>query len=47
MQHVTSQTRAQPLAQGMMVRPSGLLPSDRHRPCGSSVDGTLVAERAR
>lgn len=45
-QHVTSQTRAWPFAQGVMVRPSGIFPSTRRRPNGSSVAGTLVAERA-
>ena len=46
-QQVTSHARAGPLAHGVMVRPSGLLPSLRHKPRGSKVAGTLTEERVR
>ena len=46
-QHVTSHTRALPLDQGVIVRPSGLLPSSLHSPRGSKVEGMLAADRAR
>ena len=46
-QQVTAHTRARPLDHGVMVRPSGLLPSLRHKPHGSKVAGTLTEERVR
>jgi len=42
---VTSQTRALPLCHGTRVRPSGRLPSDRHKPCGSFVLELLLMRR--
>jgi len=44
---VISQTRALPLCHGTRVRPSGRLPSDRHKPCGSFELGIAAAEKAR
>ena len=38
---VASQTRLRPALQGIMVRLSGLLPSDLTRPCGSLIWGSL------
>ena len=43
-QHVASQTRDLPLAQGMMVSPSGRFSSDRLSPCGSRIAGMFAAE---
>ena len=40
---VKSQTRHWPDFHGAMEQPSGHLPSDLHRPMGSSVDGILIA----
>ena len=39
---VKSQTRYWPDFHGAMEQPSGRLPSDLHRPMGSSVDGTFI-----
>ena len=40
---VKSQTRHWPDFHEAMEQPSGRLPSDLHRPMGSSVDGTFIA----
>ena len=40
---VKSQTRQWPDFHGTLEQPSGRLPSDLHRPMGSSVDGTFIA----
>ena len=40
---VKSQKRHWPDFHGPMEQPSGRLPSDLHRPMGSSVDGTFIA----
>ena len=40
---VKSQARHWPDFHGAMEQPSGRLPSDLHRPMGSSVDGTFIA----
>ena len=44
---VASQTSARPLFHGMIVTPSGLLPSPRQRPFGSRVAGMLMAAKER
>ena len=44
-QHVASQMRRRPWAQGVMVIPLGGLPSVRDSPCGSSTDGMLALAR--
>ena len=42
-----SQTSAFPLDHGMTVIPSGLRPSERKRPIGSSIEGTWIEVRER
>ena len=44
---VTSQTNCLPSSQGARVIPSGRFPSDRVRPFGSKIEGTLIELRAR
>ena len=44
-QHVASQMRSRPWAQGVMVIPSGHLPSEQDSPCGSNTDGMLALVR--
>ena len=44
-QHVASQMKRRPWAQGVMVILSGLLPSERDSPCGSNTDGMLALVR--
>ena len=44
---VTSQTRDLPLCHGTTVSPSGLFPSEWHKPCGSFVLGIAADDRAR
>ena len=45
-QHVVPQTTDLPLAQGVIVSPSGRFSSDRLSPCGSRIAGIFAAERA-
>ena len=44
-QHMASQMRRRPWAQGVMVIPLGRLPSVRDSPCGFSTDGMLALVR--
>src|SRR6218665_2372450 len=44
---VASHTRLRPARHGIIVRPSGLLPSVRIRPGGSLIDGMPALERER
>ena len=41
-QHVAYQMSRRPWAQGVMVIPSGRLPSERDSLCGSNTDGMLA-----
>ena len=43
--HVASQTSRQPDFHGASVAPSGLFPSDRESPIGSSLEGTCAADK--
>ena len=44
-QHVASQMRSLPWAQGVMIIPSGCLPSERYSPGSSNTDGMLALVR--